>query len=375
MEEDNDYYYSKMKSFVDASNSKSTTAVMPETSLRDKESSSSSTLLLSPSLRVKNKTSSNNVNATTTVDDVASSSRPRLLQVLVAKDQQHSIEGKEDEDTSTLSTTIRPLPFGFIAEYVRQLHHHNEKGEDDINTMTTIVDVGEEVEWEGRANYDSDNMISLRDLIYQESEHEADCLLNNSSSKNDNDNIDDDDDDDDSTASTRTLFSSSVAIIDNDEELWDPSDPNEAAIIADVELIQSYLLNQNQHHQQKQKQQQQHHHHQEQGRPYHYESSSNITVPSTTTTTTSLYGSQTILQAIVAPLQHQYQNQQQHYHQEQEVQSVNRKRKKEKYLYNNESDDDEDGDNNDHNHCYTTTTTTTDTTTAKRHKQSNVAVE
>merc|ERR1712166_1509307 len=120
--------------------------------------------------------------------------------------------------------------------------------------MTTIVDVGEEVEWEGRANHDSDNMISLRDLIYQESEHEADCLLNNSSSKNDNDNIDDDDDDD-STASTRTLLSSSVTIIDNDDKLWDPSDPNEAAIIADVELIQRYLLNQNQHHQQ-----QQHHH-------------------------------------------------------------------------------------------------------------------
>ncbi|OEU07990.1 hypothetical protein FRACYDRAFT_250210 [Fragilariopsis cylindrus CCMP1102] len=80
---------------------------------------------------------------------------------------------KDDDDYDN-----RPPPFEFVAEYVRQLNHQCDYEDDELL-----------VEEEGNiCGHTTTNLISIRDLIYQEAECEADAILNGT---NDADDVDD----------------------------------------------------------------------------------------------------------------------------------------------------------------------------------------
>jgi hypothetical protein len=150
---------------------------------------------------------------------------------------------KDDDDDDD----NRPPPFEFVAEYVRQLNHQCDYEDDELL-----------VEEEGNiCGHTTTNLISIRDVIYQEAECEADAILNGT---NDADDVDDYD----KESTTSGLNSSTIAAAaaaaqncdrccnnnDNDNDNNDDNnevaamllDPQEVAIAADVELIKRYSL-------------------------------------------------------------------------------------------------------------------------------------
>jgi hypothetical protein len=85
-------------------------------------------------------------------------------------------------------------------------------------------------------------MISLLDLIYQEAEYEAECFLNKYTTENSSVN----NDDGESVVTTAAVTGDKA--MDEEEDLL--LDPHEAAIMADIELIERhhFLINHQQQH-------------------------------------------------------------------------------------------------------------------------------
>jgi hypothetical protein len=148
---------------------------------------------------------------------------------------------------SKKSKKDRPPPFEFVAEYVRQLNHHCDYEDDEL-----LVEEGEEK----ICGHTTTNLISVRDLIYEEAECEADAILGTTNINSyiiddDDDDAPADDVDDYDKESTTPCLKSSVARHDcccindhfnNGDEVALLLDPQEAAISADVELIKRYCL-------------------------------------------------------------------------------------------------------------------------------------
>mmetsp|Transcript_40896 Transcript_40896/g.45578 ORF Transcript_40896/g.45578 Transcript_40896/m.45578 type:complete len:230 (+) Transcript_40896:93-782(+) len=167
------------------------------------------------------------------------------------------VDTDRDTDANDRMKKIRPPPFEFIVECVRQLHydsdqhhqpqhqpqqqkylnHRNENmNREECDTENDTGRKGHEKADEGEYNTLRSEM-SLRDLIYQEAENEADAILNasssSSSSRDENDNEQDNDIDIDIDTDT----------YDDDTMVLDPD--NLAAIVVDVELIERCYLRHN----------------------------------------------------------------------------------------------------------------------------------
>ncbi|OEU10970.1 hypothetical protein FRACYDRAFT_246071 [Fragilariopsis cylindrus CCMP1102] len=159
------------------------------------------------------------------------------------------------------------------------------------------------------------NMISLRDLIYQEAEYEAECFLNKCSKESSSVNNDDNDDDDDESVDTTAAVDDGNTIHEEEDDFL-LSDlllcPNGAAIIADAEMIEqrhNFLSNH----------QPQYHRHIDDGDNDNYYEHRQVRL---------------LPQQVISPPTHTVGR----YHQEQQEQHYKRKKK---HLYNNDSNDDD----------------------------------
>ena len=142
------------------------------------------------------------------------------------------------EQKAAVPMMIRPPPFEFIVECVRELHSLNHN--DPQQQRNDGNGEGEEEEYYryigGSGSFsDSDDdcnsvsVMSPHDFIYQEAEHEADAILNDCIVSHTDTIIDDEEEmndnaDDKNETEIRLLLSS--------------CDPMELAIVADVELIE-----------------------------------------------------------------------------------------------------------------------------------------